>query len=89
MRKKYSCQSVVTGDCSIELGIVIELLLKGSEGLELLALVLGETIPPEISTLKASSMEIERLITSSSGITAYHPEVGLGVVGIKTLNIFF
>lgn len=45
------------------------------------------TIPPEITTLKASSMDIDRLMTSSSGTIAYQPVVGLGVVGIKTLNI--
>jgi hypothetical protein len=32
-------------------------------------------------------MEIDKLIISASGTIAYHPEVGFGVVGIKTLTI--
>ena len=47
----------------------------------------GETIPPERRILKASSIDKDKLITSRSGTTAYHPEVGLGVVGMKTLSM--
>jgi hypothetical protein len=46
----------------------------------------GLTIPPEIRILKASSLDKERVMASSSGTIAYQPVVGFGVVGIKTLS---
>ena len=45
--------------------------------------LLGLTMPPEMMTLKASSIDIDKLTTSASGTIAYHPVVGLGVVGMK------
>ena len=48
----------------------------------------GLTIPTEIIVLKASSTEILRSLTEDSGTNVYQPVVGLGAVGIKTLNSF-
>ena len=44
-------------------------------------------MPPEITTLKASSIDIDRSTASSSGTMAYQPVVGFGVVGMKTLSM--
>ena len=46
----------------------------------------GLTIPAEIIVLKASSTEICKSFTDDSGTKVYHPVVGFGAVGIKTLN---
>ena len=43
-------------------------------------------MPAEIIVLKASSTDISRSLTDDSGTNVYHPVVGLGAVGIKTLN---
>ena len=48
----------------------------------------GLTIPAEIIVLKASSTEISRSFTEDSGTNVYHPVVGFGAVGIKTLSNF-
>ena len=48
----------------------------------------GLTIPAEIIVLKASSTEISKSLTEDSGTNVYHPVVGLGAVGIKTLSNF-
>ena len=48
----------------------------------------GFTIPAEIIVLKASSTEIFKSLTEDSGTKVYQPVVGLGAVGIKTLNNF-
>ena len=48
----------------------------------------GLPIPTEIIVLNASSTEILRSLTEASGTNVYHPVVGLGAVGIKTLNSF-
>ena len=48
----------------------------------------GLTIPAEIIVLKASSTEIFKSLTEDSGTKVYHPVVGFGAVGIKTLTIF-
>ena len=48
----------------------------------------GLTIPAEIIVLKASSTEISKSLTVDSGTNVYQPVVGLGAVGIKTLNNF-
>ena len=48
----------------------------------------GFTIPAEIIVLKASSTEIFKSFTEDSGTKVYHPVVGFGAVGIKTLSNF-
>ena len=57
-------------------------------GFVVLFLLSGLTIPAEIIVLKASSTEISKSFTEDSGTNVYHPVVGLGAVGIKTLNNF-
>ena len=46
----------------------------------------GFTIPAEIIVLNASSTDISKSLTEPSGTRVYQPVVGLGAVGIKTLN---
>ena len=46
----------------------------------------GLTIRAEIIVLKASSTEMSKSFTEDSGTKVYHPVVGFGAVGIKTLN---
>ena len=58
---------------------VLPLIFSGVTGTELL----GLTMPPEMMTLKASSIDIDKLTKSASGTIAYHPVVGFGVVGMK------
>ena len=48
----------------------------------------GLTIPAEIIVLKASSTDISKSLTEDSGTKVYHPVVGFGAVGIKTLSNF-
>ena len=48
----------------------------------------GLTIPTEIIVLKASSTDISKSFTEDSGTNVYHPVVGFGAVGIKTLSNF-
>jgi len=48
----------------------------------------GLTIPAEIIVLKASSTEISKSFTEDSGTSVYHPVVGFGAVGMKTLSNF-
>ena len=48
----------------------------------------GLTIPAEIIVLKASSTVISKSLTEASGTKVYHPVVGFGAVGIKTLSNF-
>jgi hypothetical protein len=57
-------------------------------GFEELSFSSGLTIPTEIIVLNASSTEIARSLTDDSGTNVYQPVVGLGEVGIKTLNNF-
>ena len=45
-------------------------------------------MPAEIIVLKASSTEISKSLTEDSGTNVYHPVVGFGAVGIKTLSNF-
>ena len=56
--------------------------------LVVLLLSSGLTIPAEIIVLKASSPEISKSLTEDSGTKVYHPVVGFGAVGIKTLSSF-
>ena len=57
-------------------------------GFEVLFFSSGLTIPAEIIVLKASSTEISKSFTEDSGTSVYHPVVGFGAVGIKTLSNF-
>jgi hypothetical protein len=47
----------------------------------------GYTSPAEMTSLAASSTFISRMMTSDRGKNSRKPEVGLGVVGRKTVAI--